>query len=165
MVAGQKTVMTTLAHALSGSVIALLYLKVPSTDIQSIALTLGAGAILDLDHPLMMWVNRDHFKKHGVKGQLHHARSFWHELLGLMVGGIIALLVSLFDPRLAVLLFLPFAIHLLEDMLIGKFFPFTPFDKTEIQLFAVPFRWKPAIDVFVLLLSGGLWLIYLSGRA
>lgn len=164
MVAGQKTVMTTLAHALSGSIVTLLFLKVPPTDIQSIFLTLASGAILDIDHPVMMWVNRDHFKKHGVKGQLHLARSFWHELLGLFFGGAIALVLSFVDLRLALLLFLPFAIHLMEDMLIGKFFPFTPFDKTEIQLFSVPLKMKPLVDVFVLALSGGLWLAYLSGR-
>lgn len=153
--------MTTLAHALSGSVVTLLYLKVPVTDYPSILIALTSASILDLDHLWLMWQKRAHFAKVGYKGQLHLARSYWHELSGVLIVGAGAVLLSFVNSRLAVLVFLPFLIHLAEDMLIGKFFPFAPFDKTQIELFSVPFKLKPVIDVIVLTISGGLWLAYL----
>lgn len=155
--------MTTLAHALSGSIVTLFFLRVPNNDINAIVLTLVSASILDLDHLLLFWLKRKEFAQKGFKGQLHLARSFWHELSGVLIIGTISLLIGFFDRRLAVLVFLPFFIHLSEDMLIGKFFPFAPFDKTQIQLFNVPLRIKPLIDVAVLLVSGGLWLLYLRG--
>lgn len=55
-------------------------------------------------------------------------------------------------------------IHLAEDFIIGISIPFNPFDKSEINLLPQKRSLKIIIEIIVLLISGFLWKMFLSGQ-
>lgn len=156
--------MTTLTHALSASIIALTVAGVDPLQKEYIFVAIVAAASLDLDHVYFLVRDRKKFQKTGYAGHLHKARSAAHELLGgLIVSGISAGMLF-FDRKLAIIVFVSFMVHLIEDFIVGKSFPFGPFDKTEVKLFSPSIRMKGAIDVAVIIISVFLWKLYLNGH-
>lgn len=156
--------MTTIAHVLSASYISLKVANVTPVETDLLAISLLSAGILDLDH--LFYIVKDHkfYKKSGYGGNLHKARSFLHELPGLFFSGVIMFVVSFFNTKLALVLGLPFMIHLIEDMLMGISIPFSPIDKTEIHLIKQQRSIKIIVDILVIIIFGFLWIKYLSGQ-
>lgn len=147
---------------LSASFIATTATHTDPADIKSIAFAIICAGILDLDHVFFLIKDRAFYKTHGYKGNLHKARSVFHELIGLMTVGFLGLLLSFFSIRYAQILFISLTIHLVEDVIMGTSTPFMPVNKTEIKLFSFTFKQKTAIDIIVSLIFGGLWLLFLK---
>jgi phage shock protein PspC (stress-responsive transcriptional regulator) len=101
----------------------------------------------------------------GYRGQLHQARSVFHELLGLLLAGVVSGLLFWLDPTLARVVFVAFAVHIAQDWIVGKSHPLAPADWTVTQFFALSFRGKVLVDVVIIAISGGLWVLYLAGAA
>jgi hypothetical protein len=156
--------MSPFAHALSASWIALTVAHVAPTETPYIVAALAAATVLDLDHVILLIRDQARFRRHGYQGNLHHARSVLHELLGLCLAGALAAGLYAFNPKLALVIFIAFAIHLAQDWLVGKSFPLSPIDKTEIRFFAPTIAHKVILDVAVVVAFGGLWIPYLLGR-
>ena len=87
----------------------------------------------------------------------------FHEMPGLIAIGLFAAALFPVNQSLAKVVFLAFAVHLIEDWIIGKSSPFVPVDKICMQFFTLSFHRKVAIDVVLLLVSGALWITYLNG--
>ena len=156
--------MTTFAHALSGGIIAVTAAQVAPSESGYIVAALVAGAVADLDHLAPVVRDWSFYREHGFQGNLHAARTPLHELVGLTLAGIIGCLVWIVDPRLAVVIFAAFAVHLAEDFVVGRSLPFNPIDRTEVQMFTLGFREKAAIDIVTITASALLWIAFLSGR-
>jgi len=82
--------MTTLAHLLSASYIAISAAKVLPTETNLIIISLILAGILDLDHFYFLIKNNDYFRKNGFKNNFHKARSIFHELAGFTIFGLLA---------------------------------------------------------------------------
>ena len=104
------------------------------------------------------------YRRLGYRGQLHRARSAFHELFGLLVVGIVSALLFVLDPKLAGVVFLAFTVHIAQDWVLGRSHPLTPVDNTEMHFFSLTFKQKVFIDIVVLTLFGGLWILYLAGH-
>ncbi|RJR27094.1 hypothetical protein C4561_02920 [candidate division WWE3 bacterium] len=154
--------MTTVAHIVSASYITLKVANVAPNELDYIATSLISAGILDLDHLFFLIRDRKIFKKVGFSGHLHKARSPIHELLGFLIIGVVMLAVSFFNPKLALVLGLPAMIHLIEDLLVGISLPFSPVDKTEIQLIPQKKTIKIFLDVTVIIIFAILWIKYLN---
>lgn len=103
------------------------------------------------------------YQRLGYQGNLHQARSIFHELFGLSTIGVLAGLLFLADPRLARVVFIAFTLHLVQDWLLGQSSPFAPVDNTAIRFFSLTFRQKVIIDLILLAASGALWILFLAG--
>lgn len=156
--------MITPAHMLSASVLALVAAHVPPNETGYIIWALIFSGMLDLDHLFYLVRDRKSYARTGYVGHLHHARSPLHELPGIILWGVVALLIRLFDPTLATIFFLSILIHLCEDFFAGIAFPFNPFDKTEMALFEHTKKGKIIINSAVIIISGVLWVLYLQGK-
>ena len=156
---------STAAHAASASIVALTAAQISPGEMGYIAAALVAASILDIDH--LIYVARDWrmYRRDGFAGNLHHARSVFHELPGLLLAGLLAAGIYFFDPRLALVVLIAFSIHLLEDWFLGKSTPFTPLDDTLVRYFTLSQRQKVLIDILILVISGAAWILYLSGAA
>lgn len=155
--------MTTVAHAVSAALVAVTAAGIAPGEIRYIVAALVAGAIADADHLYPVIRDWRYYRENGFRGNLHAARTPAHELPGLAAAGVIASVVWLVDPRLAVVLFAAFSIHLAQDFVMGRSLPFSPADRTEVQMFSFSFRQKAAVDVLTILGSLALWATYLSG--
>jgi len=102
------------------------------------------------------------YRREGFAGNLHNARSSFHELLGLLTAGVVAGGLSFFDARLASVVLIAFTVHLLEDWFLGRTIPFAPLDQTLVQYFSLTQKQKVLIDILILAISGGAWILYLS---
>lgn len=149
---------------ISSSYLAVVAAGVTPNESNYLILSLISGGILDVDHLWSLVKDRDFYKKNGYSGNLHRARSVFHELIGLFFAGLVMLIVSFFNPKLALVLGLPFMIHLVEDILMGVSAPFIPIDKTKIQLLPQKKTVKIVMDLLVTLIFGILWIKYLNGQ-
>ena len=156
--------MLTPTHAISASILALIATHVAPTETGYILSALVFASFLDLDHVYYLIRDRKMYKEKGFVGQLHHARSPLHELPGVIIWGVIALIIRTFDQTLASIFFLSVLIHLCEDFFAGIAFPFNPFDKTEMALFKHTKMDKVIINSLVIIVSGVLWVLYLQGK-
>jgi hypothetical protein len=93
---------------------------------------------------------------------MHHARSFFHELIGFTLIGILMFVVSFIDIKLAFVLGIPAMIHITEDIIMGKSMPLMPFDKTEIQIIPRNMQVKIAVDIAIIIIFSLLWIQYLN---
>ncbi|MBI5448800.1 metal-dependent hydrolase [Candidatus Gottesmanbacteria bacterium] len=150
--------MTTVAHALSASYLALAAGGVSSTQTPFIVAALISASIPDLDHLYFILKDRSIAKR----GRMHKARSMLHELIGFFVVGILTLIIGLFNQQAAIVIGLALMIHLAEDMLVGISLPFAPVDKTEVALLPQNFMFKVLLDAITVIIFGGLWIIYLN---
>lgn len=154
---------STIAHAASASWIAVTIVRIRPSETPYILAALLSASILDLDHLIYVIRDRKMYQRLGYKGNLHYARSVFHELFGLLVVGVLSGLLFLVDQKLARIVFIAYAIHVAQDWIIGKSNPLSPVDKTEIQLFSLSFKQKMIIDVVIMASFGVLWILYLTG--
>lgn len=154
---------STLAHTASASLVALTCAHVEPDETSYVLAALISAAVLDLDHLYYVIRDREMYRQTGFQGQLHHARSAFHELFGLFIVGILSAGLFWVDPTLARIVFVAITIHLAQDWVMGKSTPLTPVDATVTQFFALTFRQKLLADVVILITFGGLWLQYLIG--
>lgn len=157
--------MSPIAHALSASLIAVSVAQVAPHETSYLAAALISATAVDLDHVVYLIRDRALYRRIGYVGQLHQARSPLHELVGLLLVGSMCGIIFTSDPKLALVIFLAFAVHLTEDWVLGKSHPFAPFDNTRVEFFALTAKQKVFIDIIVILLSGLAWMIYLAARA
>jgi hypothetical protein len=155
-------VASTAAHAASASILALTAAQVNPGETGYIAAALIAASILDIDH--LLYVVRDWkmYRREGFAGNLHNARSVFHEMIGLLAAGLVAAGIYFFDAKLALVVLVAFSVHLLEDWFLGKTAPFTPVDQTQVQYFSLNMKQKVLIDILILVVSGVAWILYLS---
>ncbi len=151
------------AHAVSASLIALTAAHVDPNETGYVVTALVSGAAVDLDHLIYVVRDWEMYRRHGFRGHLHHARSAFHELLGLLLVGIVVALLFPHNQTLAKVIFVAFTVHLIEDWILGKSSPFIPVDQTVTQFFALSFRQKVVADILILTVAGTLWIIYLAG--
>lgn len=156
--------MSTVAHALSASLIAVTAAGIAPGETRYLWIAIVAAAIADADHIWPVLRDWKFYRENGFRGNLHGARSPLHELFGLATAGAAGTMLWFADPRLAFIVFAAYAIHLAQDFVLGRSVPFAPFERTPVQMFAASFRVKAAADVLTILISGGLWLAYLNGR-
>jgi hypothetical protein len=154
---------STLAHAASASLVAITFAHIRPTETSYILVAVVSASILDLDHLVYAIRDRDMYRAMGYRGNLHRARSIFHELFGLLTAGVLAGLLFLVDPRLARVVFVAFTVHLTQDWLLGQSSPFAPVDDTPIRFFSPTFREKVMIDLVILAVSGVLWIMFLAG--
>ena len=153
---------STAAHATSASIIALTAAQVSPDQTGYIAAALIAASVLDLDHLIYVLRDWQMYRREGFAGNLHNARSSFHELLGLLTAGVVAGGLSFFDAKLASVVLIAFTVHLLEDWFLGRTIPFAPLDQTLVQYFSLTQKQKVLIDILILAISGGAWILYLS---
>jgi hypothetical protein len=154
---------STIAHATSASWIAVTVVRVQPHETSYILAALISASVLDLDHLIYVIRDRKMYQRLGYSGNLHHARSAFHELFGLLIVGILSGLLFFVDQKLARIVFIAYAIHVVQDWMIGKSKPLSPTDSTEVQLFSLPFKQKVIIDVVIVISFGALWILYLAG--
>lgn len=154
--------MSTLAHILSGSYIAIASGNIdPSQTHYIIAAVVSAG-ILDADHLFSIVKDRKMYKEKGYSGNLHNARTLLHELMGYAFISALALAVSFFDAKMGYVIGVAAMVHLAEDMLMGYSVPFNPMDRTKIKLVTQRKSIKILVDVCVIVLFGLLWIKFLN---
>lgn len=155
---------STLTHALSDSILAILFARVHPNETSYILAALASASVVDLDHMAYIIKDRDFYKKSGYSGNLHYARSMFHELVGMLLIGVLSAILFFWDEKLASLVFIAYSLHLIQDWLLGKSHPFIPLSHRKVQFFRLTLKQKAVIDLIILTLSGALWIIYLSGR-
>ena len=154
---------STFAHAASASLVAVTFAHIRPNESSYILVALISASALDLDHLVYAIRDREMYRRLGYRGNLHHARSIFHELIGLLTAGVLAGLLFLVDQRLARVVFIAVTVHLAQDWLLGRSSPFAPVDNTAIRFFSPTFRQKVIIDLIVLAASGVLWITFLAG--
>jgi len=154
---------TTVAHAVSASWIAVMAINIQPDETPYILTAVLAAAVLDLDHLVFIIRDRAFYQGKGYAGNLHHARSPLHELFGLLLMGGVAGFFTFIDKKAACLVFLAFTVHLLQDWFMGISFPLSPIDNTPVQFFTLSFAQKVIIDAMLLVVFGGLWMLFLTG--
>jgi hypothetical protein len=154
---------STITHAVTASFIALTCAHVTPHETSYIAAALVSATIIDLDHLPFIIKDWKFYRQNGFRGNLHQARSIFHEMFGLLAAGILTTPLFLVDQKLAGVVFIALCVHLAQDWLLGRFEPFKPVDNTLVHLFRLTFRQKVAIDLLTLAVFGGLWIAYLSG--
>ena len=156
--------MSPFAHGLSASLVAVTFAQVAPEETHYIAAAVIAATVVDLDHLVHLVRNHVDCRNYPLAGRWHDARSPLHELLGLMLAGVLCAFVFAADPKLAQVMFVAFTVHLSQDWLLGKSYPLTPFSKTCITFFELTFRQKVIVDITVILISGALWTRYLNAQ-
>src|SRR5712692_7486608 len=154
---------STLAHAASASLVAITFAHIRPNESSYILVAVISASILDLDHLVYALRDREMYRRLGYRGNLHKARSIFHELFGLLTAGVLAGLLFLIDQRLARVVFIATTVHLAQDWLLGQSSPFAPVDVTPIQFFSLTFRQKVVVDLTLLAVSGVLWTMFLAG--
>lgn len=155
--------MSTPAHILSGAYIGVLVAGIAPTEISYILLACLCAGMLDFDHIYYFVKDRSTYAKKGFIGKMHHARSPIHEIVGLTLCGIFMLFISFFNLKLAFIIGVPITIHITEDIIMGRSFPLSPFNKTVVTLVPQKFTLKVFIDISIIVIFSLLWLQYLSG--
>jgi len=154
--------MNTITHVTSASLIALTAANVKSDETHYIYLALISAGIIDIDHLVLYFRKRPFFKQNSFTKNLHHARSSLHELPGIIFFASLFFVVSLFNLKLALILFLPIFIHLIQDYLVGISYPFYPLDKQEVRLTKHSTKTAYIMNIVIILISGILWKLYLQ---
>jgi hypothetical protein len=154
---------STLAHTASASLVALTFAHAEPSETSYVLAALISASILDLDHLFFVIRDREMYRQVGFQGQLHHARSPFHELFGLLIVGVLSVGLFWADPKLARVVFMAFTIHLAQDWVLGKSSPLAPIDTTVTQFFALTFKQKVLVDMVIMITFGGLWILYLNG--
>jgi len=153
---------STVAHAASASFIALTFAHVNPSETSYVLAAIVSASVLDLDHLVYAIKDRAMYRRLGHRGNLHNARSIFHELFGLLTTGVLAGLLFLVDQRLARVVFIAVTMHLAQDWLLGQSSPFAPVDNTPIRFFSLTFRQKVIMDLIILAVSGVLWIMFLA---
>jgi hypothetical protein len=152
-----------LAHTASASFVALTFAQIQPDETSYVVAALISASILDLDHLVYVIKDRAMYQRLGYQGNLHQARSVFHELLGLLIAGVVSVFLFWADRRLAGVVFVAFATHVAQDWVIGKAHPLAPTDNTETQFFVLTFKQKVWVDIVIVTTFGVLWVLYLTG--
>ncbi len=155
--------MSTPAHMLSASYIALTIAHIAPHDVSYILAAIFFSGALDIDHSFFLLKNREFFKKAGYNGNLHKARSFFHEQIGLFCIGLLMFIVSFFNMKLSWIIGIAMIIHLAEDVLMGISIPFNFLDKSEISIIRQSKLLKVIVDLIIIIIFSFLWTLYLKG--
>jgi hypothetical protein len=155
---------STLTHALTDSIAAIIFAKVQPNETTYIMAALVSASIVDLDHLVFIIRDREMYRNSGYNGNLHHARSVFHELIGLLLVAIVASILYFWDQKLAFIVFIAFTLHLVQDWLLGKSHPFTPLSNVKVEFLHLNMKQKVVIDLVLMTIGGALWLMYLSGH-
>ena len=155
--------MTTIAHAISGSFIAIAATNTLPLETGYVALALVSASFMDIDHVVSILKNKKFYRENGWRGNLHNARTFLHELAGFFVIGATALAISFIDLKAAMIFGIAAMVHLTEDIIMGISIPFGPFRKMQINLVPQKAKLKIFADVLVISFFSFLWLAYLNG--
>jgi len=153
---------STITHAASASLVAITFAHIRSYEAPYILAAVISASVIDLDHLFYIIRDREMYRRLGYRGNLHKARSIFHELIGLFTIGVSSSLLFFVDQRLARVIFIAFTLHLVQDWLLGQTSPFAPIDTTEIRFFSLTFRQKVLIDLIVLAVSGVSWILFLT---
>lgn len=154
--------MTTIAHIISASYIAVRLAKIVPAETDYITLSLISAGFIDVDHLIYLVKDRKYYKLNGYVGKFHKARSPLHELTGFIFFSLIILSVGFINLKLSLVLGLPAMIHIIEDMLIGRSKPLSPFFNTEFQILPQNISVKFFIDITVIVIFGFLWLKFIG---
>lgn len=154
--------MNTITHVVSASYIALRVANVAPNEFDYMATAVVSAGVLDIDHLVLMYKQKDFFKEHGYKGNLHLARSRLHELTGIFVVGLVMFVLSFINFKLALVVGLPAMIHLIQDMLVGISMTFNPIDTTTLSIIPQTKLVRATLDISLLILFGALWIKYLN---
>jgi len=154
---------STIAHATSASWIAVTVAGVQPHETSYILAAWLSASILDLDHLIHVIRDRKMYQRLGDKGNLHRVGSPLHELFGLLVVGALSGFLFFADQKLACIVFIACAVHIAQDLVIGKSKPLSPIDNAEVQLFSPPPKQKVVIDAVIAISFGALWILYLAG--
>jgi hypothetical protein len=155
---------STVAHGTSASWLAVTLAHVQPDDTSHLLAAIISATIVDLDHLIYIVRDRESYKQRGFAGYLHNARSPFHEMFGLLVVGILAAVMFTADQKLALVVFLGYSIHLVQDWLIGKSHPLAPVDRTEVVFYVPSLKQKIILDIVLVVVFGALWILYLRGR-
>lgn len=155
--------MTFTAHAVSASILSLMIAKVDPSQTGLLMTALIVPAALDLDHVVLIIKHRKMFAREGYIGNLSKARSFMHELLGVLIMGLVYFPLSQFDKQLATVVYFSYLIHVIEDMFLGTSYPFSPINKKECKLFNFSFKQKAIVEICTIIISLLLWARFLKG--
>lgn len=154
--------MTTIAHIISGAYIGVAAAHVAPSEMGYILVALVSGAILDLDHLYYIVKDWKYFKKKGLVGNLHKARSLLHEMVGVLLVSAIMFVCAFINLKLALVIGIPALIHITEDLIVGKSTPLAPFDQSEMQIVRLNMRQKISIDIGIIIFFSILWIRYLN---
>jgi hypothetical protein len=100
-----------IAHATSASLIALTAANVAPEETGYLVAAFDAGGIVDLDHSFYTIRDWSMYRQLGFRGNLHQARSVFHEMPGLIAIGLFAAALFTVNQKLAKVVFLAFAVH------------------------------------------------------
>jgi len=150
--------MTFFTHSISAGLIAYAVTSVNPVPGLIWACLLPA-ALLDLDH--LYYILKDYKKFKKPIGTLHEARSPLHEVAGIGIISITSLIISFWNPTLAIAIGISISVHILEDMIMGISRPYYPLNKDQIKFFNFTFNQKVLIELSVLIISIFLWTKYL----
>ena len=161
-----RYLLSTAGHALAAAWIAVTAFHVAPAETGTLLFALGVALLLDLDHLFYVLRHWDRYRarKGGNPRDLHPTRSPLHELLGILLAGVMTALLTPFDRRLAGILFVAFTLHVVQDWFLGRPSPLAPVDDIKVEFFTLTQREKALIDGLLVLTFGFLWLLYLTGR-
>jgi len=152
---------STITHALVGSFVAVTAFDIVPADVGHIAAAVVAATVVDLDHLFYVVKDRHEYRRNGLVGFLHNARSSAHELMGFVAAGSLATLIFPFDPKLSCIIFTAFGLHVLQDWFLGKSQPLFPLDLTVVQFFSLNLKQKTVVEAVLLVTFSLLWIRYL----
>ena len=98
--------MSPIAHGLSASLVAVTFAAVRPNETPYLAAALISATVVDLDHLVYIIRDRAMYRRVGYAGQLHQARSLLHELVGLLIVGLLCALIFFIDPKLGRVIFI-----------------------------------------------------------
>jgi hypothetical protein len=154
------------AHLLSSSFLAVAAAGVKPGETAYILAAMASASFPDFDHLFYFVRDWDFYRQNGIKGSLqgalHKARSFLHELLGVLILGIILLGLFLVNQKLATVVFVAYLLHVSQDILTGISLPFNPVEKTEVKFFSLTLIRRAYLDLATIFLFGLLWIRFLS---
>jgi len=155
--------MTFIAHSLSSSILSLMIAGVEPSQTGLVVTSLLVPAALDLDHLVMFVARRKMLAVEGLVGNLHKARSFMHELIGVFLMGLFYLWLRRYGNQMATVVYFSYLIHVIEDMSLGVSFPFFPIYKKEVRFFRFSVKQKVLAELATIIISLYLWARYLNG--
>ena len=154
---------TTLTHAMVDSLIALTVSHVDPSQTGLVTAALVSASVIDVDHIIYAIKIPRKFINLALQSRQDLARSGLHEMPGLLLVGIISVIIFITDPVLARVIFISAVLHLVQDWVIGKSYPFAPVDRTLVQYFKIGLPVRAIIEIIILIVFIILWKLYLSG--
>lgn len=154
--------MSTPAHILSASYIALTITHIAPHNVFYIFSAIFFAGIVDIDHLFLIFKDRESFKELWFGSNLYKGRSIFHEQIGLFCIGLLMFIVAFFDMKLSWIIGIAMITHLTQDALMGISIPLNPFDKSKVSIIKQNKLLKIIIDLIVIITFSMLWILYLK---